>query len=90
MTVGRADDAGDDDGSVLLLTLGYALLAIVLVLVCVDATSLYLTQKRAAAAADAAARAGADARRRLVRRATAARSGWSPSPAASSRRARTA
>ncbi|WP_292857968.1 pilus assembly protein TadG-related protein [Microbacterium sp.] len=50
----------DDDGSVLLLTLGYALLALVLVLVCVDATSLYLTQKRADAAADAAALAGAD------------------------------
>ncbi|MBN9176058.1 MAG: hypothetical protein J0I43_01620 [Microbacterium sp.] len=44
----------------LLLTLGYALLALVLVLVCVDATSLYLTQKRADAAADAAALAGAD------------------------------
>ena len=44
----------DDEGSVLLLTLGYALLALVLVLVCVDATSLYLTQKRADAVADAA------------------------------------
>ncbi len=53
-------DAPDDEGSVLLLTLGYALLAIALVLVCVDATSLYLTQKRADAAADAAALAGAD------------------------------
>ena len=51
-------DAPDDEGSVLLLTLGYALLAIALVLVCVDATSLYLTQKRADAAADAAALAG--------------------------------
>ncbi len=50
----------DDEGSVLLLTLGYALLAIALVLVCVDATSLYLSQKRADAAADAAALAGAD------------------------------
>lgn len=55
----RGADA-DDDGSVLLLTLGYALLALVLVLACVDATSLYLTQKRADAAADAAALAGAD------------------------------
>ena len=53
-------EAPDDEGSVLLLTLGYALLAIALVLVCVDATSLYLTQKRADAAADAAALAGAD------------------------------
>lgn len=50
----------DDEGSVLLLTLGYAVLAIVLVLVCVDATSLYLAQKRTDAAADAAALAGAD------------------------------
>lgn len=53
--------ASDDEGSVLLLALGYALLALALVAVCVDATSLYLTQKRAAAAADAAALAGADA-----------------------------
>ena len=50
----------DDEGSVLLLTLGYALLAIVTVLVCVDATSLYLSQKRLDALADAAALAGAD------------------------------
>ena len=56
----RGDGRDDDEGSVLLLTLGYALLAIALVLVCVDATSLYLTQKRADAAADAAALAGAD------------------------------
>ena len=56
----RADRREDDDGSVLLLTLGYALLALVLVLVCVDATSLYLAQKRADAAADAAALAVAD------------------------------
>lgn len=54
------DQGEDDEGSVLLLTLGYALLAIALVLVCVDATSLYLAQKRVDAAADAAALAGAD------------------------------
>ncbi|AZC14234.1 pilus assembly protein TadG-related protein [Microbacterium sp. ABRD28] len=52
--------ASDDTGSVLLLTLGYAVLALVVVLVCVDATSLYLAQKRVDAAADAAALAGAD------------------------------
>ncbi|MFI8631749.1 pilus assembly protein TadG-related protein [Microbacterium sp. NPDC077663] len=52
--------ARDEDGSVLLLTIGYALLALVLVFVCVDATSLYLAQKRTQAAADAAALAGAD------------------------------
>lgn len=57
----RADKGSpDDEGSVLLLALGYALVAIALVLVCIDATSLYLAQKRADAAADAAALAGAD------------------------------
>jgi uncharacterized membrane protein len=50
----------DDEGSVLLLTLGYAILAIVAILVCVDATSLYLAQKRLDSLADAAALAGAD------------------------------
>lgn len=50
----------DDEGSVLLLTIGYAVLALVTVLVCVDATSLYLAQKRVDAVADAAALAGAD------------------------------
>jgi len=49
-----------DEGTALLLTLGYALLALALVLVCADATSLYLAHKRADAAADAAALAGAD------------------------------
>lgn len=51
---------GGEDGTALLLTLGYAVLALVLVLICADATSLYLAQKRADAAADAAALAGAD------------------------------
>ena len=59
---GRRSDAAhaDDEGSVLILTLGYALLAIAVILVCVDATSLYLAQKRLDALADAAALAGAD------------------------------
>ncbi len=52
--------AADDDGSVLILTLGYAVLAIAVLLVCVDATSLYLAQKRLDGFADAAALAGAD------------------------------
>nr|WP_254773871.1 pilus assembly protein TadG-related protein [Microbacterium sp. cf046] len=52
--------AGDDEGSILILTLGYAVLAIAVILVCVDATSLYLAQKRLDALADAAALAGAD------------------------------
>lgn len=57
----RAPGRGpDDEGSVLLLTLGYAILAIVAVLICVDATSLYLAQKRLDGLADAAALAGAD------------------------------
>src|SRR5690606_10308000 len=55
-----ADDRPDDAGTVLLLTVGYVVLALVLVLVCADATSLYLAQKRADAVADAAALAGAD------------------------------
>jgi uncharacterized membrane protein len=50
----------DDEGSVLLLTLGYAVLALAAILVCVDATSLYLAQKDLDALADAAALAGAD------------------------------
>lgn len=52
--------ADDDEGSVLILTLGYAALALVAVLICVDATSLYLSQKRLDAVADAAALAAAD------------------------------
>ena len=50
----------DDDGSVLLLTLGYGALALVAILVCADATSLYLAQKRLDSLADAAALAAAD------------------------------
>ena len=49
-----------DDGSVLPLTIGYAALALALVLVCANATSLYLAQKRLDSVADAAALAGAD------------------------------
>ncbi len=61
MTLRRFARIRDDEGgSVLILALGYAVIAIVLVLVCVDATSLYLTQKRLDAASDAAALAGAD------------------------------
>lgn len=56
----RLVTAADDDGSVLLLTLGYAVLAIAVILVCVDATGLYLAQKRLDSLADAAALAGAD------------------------------
>lgn len=50
----------DDEGSVLLLTLGYGVLAIAVVLVCTAATSLYLAQKELDAVADSAALAAAD------------------------------
>ena len=62
----RSDIAGngverqDDEGSVLILTLGYAVLALVAILICTAATSLYLAQKRLDATADAAALAAAD------------------------------
>ena len=56
----RERAAADEEGSILILTLGYAVLAIAVILVCVDATSLYLAQKRLDALADAAALAGAD------------------------------
>jgi len=54
------DSDPDDEGSVLLLALGYALLAIAMIFVCVCATDLYITQKRLDSVADSAALAGAD------------------------------
>lgn len=51
---------GEEEGSVLLLTLGYVLLAVSVVFVCVCATDLYIAQKRLDALADSAALAGAD------------------------------
>lgn len=59
MTADRARREGEE-GSVLLLTLGYVLLAVTVVFVCVCATDLYIVQKRLDALADAAALAGAD------------------------------
>jgi len=56
----RGEGEDDDEGSVLILTLGYAVLAIVVILVCTAATSLYLAQKQLDAVADAAALAAAD------------------------------
>ncbi|WP_337905424.1 pilus assembly protein TadG-related protein [Microbacterium cremeum] len=56
----RTRGEADDEGSVLILTLGYAVLALMAVLICTAATSLYLTQKRLDAVADAAALAAAD------------------------------
>lgn len=51
---------GDDEGSVLLLVLGYLLLALAVLFVCICATDLYIAQKRLDGLADAAALAGAD------------------------------
>lgn len=51
---------GADEGSVLLLVLGYVVLALAVVFVCVCATDLYIAQKRLDGLADAAALAGAD------------------------------
>lgn len=58
MIAPRRTDA--EEGSILLLTLGYVLLALAVVLVCACATDLYLAQKRLDSLADSAAAAGAD------------------------------
>ncbi|WP_460785405.1 pilus assembly protein TadG-related protein [Microbacterium tumbae] len=52
--------AADEEGSILPLILGYALLALVVIITCVCATDLYIAQKRLDSLADAAALAGAD------------------------------
>ena len=52
--------AGEEEGSILPLILGYVLLAIAVVLTCVCATDLYIAQKRLDSLADAAALAGSD------------------------------
>jgi uncharacterized membrane protein len=59
MTTGDVGRAGEE-GSVLLLTLGYVLLAVAVIFVCVCATDLYIAQKRLDALADSVALAGAD------------------------------
>ena len=50
----------DEDGSILPLMLGYAVLAIAVIFACVCATDLYIAQKRLDSLADAAALAGSD------------------------------
>ncbi|OZB84805.1 hypothetical protein [Microbacterium sp. 13-71-7] len=50
----------DDRGSTMPLVLGYAVLAIAVIYICVCATDLYIAQKRLDSVADAAALAGAD------------------------------
>ncbi len=52
---------GHDDGSVLLLVLGCAVLAMLLLAVVVDASKLFLTRRALSGVADAAALAGAQA-----------------------------
>lgn len=51
---------GDERGSTMPLILGYLVLALALIYVCVCATDLYIAQKRLDSVADAAALAGAD------------------------------
>lgn len=60
MRTNQPDRADAEEGSILLLTLGYALLALAVLFVCVCATDLYIAQKRLDALADSAALAGAD------------------------------
>jgi uncharacterized membrane protein len=52
--------ADDDEGTILIVTIGYAVLALVVILVRVDATSVYLEQKRLDTVVDAAVLAAAD------------------------------
>jgi hypothetical protein len=57
----RVRRTADEDGSILLLTILYGIVALVLVLVAVASTSLYLERKRLLTLADGAALAGAEA-----------------------------
>jgi uncharacterized membrane protein len=50
---------GDEEGSILLLTLGFAVVALALVLVVTDASKVFLTRRSLVSVADGAALAGA-------------------------------
>ena len=58
---GRRLNVRDEEGSILLLTMCYACISLVLILVIVAATSLYLERKRLFTLADGAALAAAEA-----------------------------
>jgi hypothetical protein len=57
----RARVARDETGSTLLLTIGYGVLGLAIILVVASATTLYLERKRLFTVADGAALAGAEA-----------------------------
>lgn len=54
----RLPAAGSDHGTILLLTIGFALIALCLVLVVTDASKVFLTRRSLVSAADGAALAG--------------------------------
>jgi hypothetical protein len=59
--VARHDDGVFEQGTILLLTIGYALIAIALVVVAVDASAFFLSRRALAGLADGAAVAGTHA-----------------------------
>jgi Putative Flp pilus-assembly TadE/G-like len=58
--VKRTQDAGQEDGQVMVLIIGYVLLTLLLVTVVAAVSSVYLAQKRLLSIADGAALAAAD------------------------------
>ncbi len=58
---GPSVDRSSDDGAIMLLTIGYALIAIALIIVAVDASAFFLSRRALAGLADGAAVAGTHA-----------------------------